>query len=85
MTKSDAETPKDPPTDQATSPTEVETQVVPTNRSVVKLAGPLTPSNQAEEERQGVLIVTASMGRLNLEATGVPPEHSNYLSQESGL
>ena len=72
-TKSDAETPKDPLTSQATSPTEVETQVVCTTRLLVKLAGLLTPSNQAEEERWCVLIVTASMGRLNLEATGVTP------------
>ena len=50
---------------------EVETQVVPTTRLVVELASPLAPSNQAEEERRCMLIVTASMGRLNLEATGV--------------
>ena len=74
LTKSDVETPNDMPTSQATSPTEVETQIVPTTRSVVKLAGPLTPSNQAEEESQCVLIVMASMGRLNLEATGVTPQ-----------
>ena len=71
LTKSDADTPQDQPTGLATSPTKVETQVVPTTGLVVKLAGPLTPSNQAEEERQCVLTVTASMGRLNLEATGV--------------
>ena len=40
---------------------------------MVELASPLTPSDQAEEERQRVLTVTASMGRLNLEATGVTP------------
>ena len=50
-TKSDTETPKDLLTSQATSPTKVETQVVPTIGSVVELAGPLTPSDQAEEER----------------------------------
>ena len=73
LTKSDMETPKDLPTIWATSLTEVETQVVPTTGLVVKLASPLTPSDQAEEERWCVLIVTASMGRLNLEANGVTP------------
>ena len=58
-------------TSQAISPIEVETQVIPTTGSVVKLANPLTPSDKAEEERWCMLIVTASMGRLNLEATGV--------------
>ena len=72
-TKSDVKAPMDPLTGQATSPTKVETQVVPTTRSVVKLAGPLSPSDQAEEESQCVLIVTVSMGRLNLEATRVTP------------
>ena len=62
-----------PLTGQATSPTEVETQVVPTTRLVVELASLLTPSYQAEEESWCVLNVTASMGRLNLEATGVTP------------
>ena len=38
---------------------------------MAKLARPLAPSNQAEEERQCMLIVTASMGRLNLEVTVV--------------
>ena len=74
LTKSDAETPKDLPTSQATSPTKVETQVVLTTRLVVKLASPHTPSDQAEEERWCVLTVTALMGRLNLEATGVTPK-----------
>ena len=72
-TKSDMETPKGPPTSYATSPTEVESKVVPTTRLVVKLTTPLTLSDQAEEERWCVLTVTASMGRLNLEATGVTP------------
>ena len=72
-TKSDAETPKDLLTSWATNPTKVETQVVPITRSVVELAGPLTPSNQAEEERWCVLIVTSSIGRMNLEATRVSP------------
>ena len=40
---------------------------------MVKLTGPLTPSDQAEEDRWYVLTVTTSMGKLNLEATGVSP------------
>ena len=70
---SDVETPKDLPASQATSPTKVETQVVPTTRLVVELAGPLTPSDWTGEERQCVLTVAASMGWLNLEATSVTP------------
>ena len=73
LTKSDVETPKDMPTGWATSPPKVETQVVPTIRLVVKLASPLTWSNQAEEERWCLLTGTASMRRLNLEATGIIP------------
>ena len=69
LTKSDVEIQKDLPTGQAISPIKVETQVVPTTRSVVELASPLIPSDQAEEERRCMLIITASMGRLNLEAT----------------
>ena len=38
---------------------------------VVELAGPLVPSDQTKEERQYVLIVTASVRELNLEMTGV--------------
>ena len=70
LTESDVKTQKDLSTNSI-SPIEVETQVVPTTRLVVELAGPLTPSDQAEEERRCMLIVTASMGRLNLEATRV--------------
>ena len=71
LMESDVKIQKDLPTNWAISPIKVETQVVPTTRLVVKLAGPLAPSDQADEERRCVLIVTASMGRLNLEATGV--------------
>ena len=63
----DINTPKDLPT------AKVETQVVLTTRLVVELTGPLTPSNQAEEDRWCVLTVTTSMGKLNLEATRVTP------------
>ena len=71
LTESDVEIQKDLLTSWAISPIEVETQVIPTTGSVVKLAGPLAPSDQAEEERRCMLIVTASMGRPNLEATRV--------------
>ena len=86
LTESDTKTPRDLATSWATSPTKVETQVVPTTQSVVELVGPFTPSDQAEEERQHVLTVTTSMGRMNLEATGITPRgHGDCLSQESGL
>ena len=70
-TKPEVETPKDLPIGQATSPIKVGTQVLPTTGSVVKLASPLSLSNWAEGERQNMLVVTASVRRLNLEATRV--------------
>ena len=73
LAEADTRIPKDLLTNWATSPAKVETWVVPTTGSVVKLASPLTLSDQAEEERWCVLTVTASMGRLNLEATRVTP------------
>ena len=71
LTEPDVEIPKDLLTSQATSLIKVETQVVPTTGLVVELAGPLTSSNQAKGERWCMLVVTASMRRLNLEATRV--------------
>ena len=38
---------------------------------MVELASPIILSNQAEEERLYILVVTASMRRLNLEVTQV--------------
>ena len=73
LTKSDTKTPKDLPTIWDTSHVEVETQIAPTTSLVVKLAGPLTLSDQAEEGRWCVLTVTTSMGKLSLEATRVTP------------
>ena len=67
----DVEIPKDLPTGWITSLIKVGTQVGPTTGSVAKLASPLAPSNQAEEERWQVLVVTASVRRLNLEANRV--------------
>ena len=74
LTKSDMGTQRDLLTGWDISPIEVETQLVPTTGLVVELADPLTPSNQAKEERWCMLIVTASIGRLNLEVTGLPSE-----------
>ena len=70
-TKPKVEVPKDLPTGQATSPFKAVTQIVPTTGSVVKLTSPIVLSDQAEEERWYMLVVTASVRRLNLEATGV--------------
>ena len=85
-TKFDVEIPKDLLTGQATNPIKVETQVVPTTRSVVKLDGPLAPHNQGEGERWCVLVVTALIGRLNFGSHwSYPQRHGDCLSQESGL
>ena len=67
----DTDTPKDLVTVWATSPAEAESQVVPTTRLVEKLAGLPMLSDQVGGEKQCILMVTASVGRLNLEATGV--------------
>ena len=39
--------------------------------SGVELTSPITPPEWTEEEKQYVLVVTASIRRLNLERTGV--------------
>ena len=67
----DTDTPKDMATIWTASPAEAESWVVPTTGSVDKLAGPPTPSDQVGGGKQCMLTVTASVGRLNLEATGV--------------
>ena len=71
LAKINTDTPKDMVIIWATSPAKVESQVVPTTRSVDKLTGPPMPSDQVEGKKQCILTVTASVGRLNLEATGV--------------
>ena len=86
LTKSGEETPKDPLTSQSTSPTEVETQVVPTTTSVVNLASLLSLSDQAKEERWYVLdcncfYVETESGSHQC----YPRRHSDCLSWESGL
>ena len=71
LAKIDTDTPKDLATTWAASPAEAESWVVPTTRLVDKLAGPPTPPNQVGGEKQCMLMVTTSVGRLNLEATHV--------------
>ena len=70
-TKPEVEIPKGMPTSQATSPIRSVAQIVPTTGSMVKLTGPLIPSDQTEDERWYVLIVTALVRRLNLETNRV--------------
>ena len=65
------DTPKDLATIWVASPAEAEGWVVLTTGLVDKLAGPPTPTAQIGGEKHCVLMVTASVGRLNLEATGV--------------
>ena len=85
-TKSDVEIPKDLPTSWATSPIEVETQVVPTTRLVVKLASPLTPSNQAEEERWVHVGCDCFYGEAEFgNHQSYPWRHGDCLTWESGI
>ena len=67
-TKSEME---DWPMGQGASPIEAATQLVPTTALVVELTSPLILPDQTEEERGYMLVVTALVRRLNLEATGV--------------
>ena len=60
-------------TNWANSPAEAEGWVGPKTGMVDKLVSSPTPSHQVGEETQCVLTVTVSIGRLNLEATGVNP------------
>ena len=71
LAKINTDTPKDLVTIRAASPAKAESQVVPTSRLVDKLASPPTPSDQVGGEKQCILSVTTSVGKLNLEATGV--------------
>ena len=50
LAEADTETLKDLPTNWTTSPAKVEAQVVTTTRLVVKLASPLTPSDQQKKK-----------------------------------
>ena len=57
---------------RAASPTMAENLVIPTTKLGDKLSSP-TPSDQVGGERPCILTVTTSIGRLNLETTGVTP------------
>ena len=76
LAKPEVEVPKGLPTGQATSPIRAVAQIVPTTGLVVKLTGPLILSDQTKDKRQYVIIITASVRRLNLETTGVIPRES---------
>ena len=65
------EAPEDRPAGQVINPIEMVAPLVSTMTSVDKLTSPIVPSDQTKEERWYVLVVTASVRRLNLEATGV--------------
>ena len=69
--KPEVETSQGMLTSQATSPTRTVAQIAPTTGSMVKQTGPLIPSHQTEDKRWYVLIVTASVRRLNLGVTWV--------------
>ena len=62
---------KDWLTGQGTSFIKAIIQLVPPKALVVKLTSPISSSDQTEEERQYMLVVTALVRRLNLEATRV--------------
>ena len=70
-TTPEGEAPKDWLTGQAINPIETVAPIVPTVALVVKLTSPIITSNQTKEERWYMLVVTALVRRLNLEATRV--------------
>ena len=62
---------EDQPIGQDASPIEAATQTATITASVVKLASPIIPPNQTEEEKWYVLVVTTLMRIFNLDTTGV--------------
>ena len=50
---------------------EAATQTASTTASVVKLTSPIAPTNQTEEEKWYILVVTTLVRSLNLETTSV--------------
>ena len=69
-------------TGQDASPIEAATQPASPTASVVKLTSPIAPPKWTEEERWYVLVVTASVGSLNLETTGIIPwGHHDHLGR----
>ena len=71
-TEMDSDASKDLINPWAASPAMAEHQITPTTKPGDKLVSP-TPADQVEGERPCILTVTASIGRLNLEAAGVTP------------
>ena len=74
-------TPRDLINPQAVSPAMAENQIIPTIMLRDEPASP-TPSDQVGGERPCTLTVTNSIGRLNLEATGVTPGNTEIASVE---
>ena len=72
VTEIDNGTPKDLINPWAASPVMAENWIIPTTRQGDKPVSP-TPPDQVGGEGPCMLTVTASMGRLNLKATGVTP------------
>ena len=70
-TTPEGEAPKDWLTGQAINSIDMVAPIVPTMALVVELTSLIIPSDQTKEERQYVLVVTALVRRLNLEATSV--------------
>ena len=61
----------DQPVEQDTSFMEATTQTTSPTMSNVELTGPITPPDRTEEDNQFVLVITASIWQLNLEAANV--------------
>ena len=86
LTKSDTESPKDLPTNWAASPTKVETQAVPTTRSVVKLANPPHPIQPGRRKNVVCFDCNCFYGEAEFGSHwGYPWRHGDCLSWESGL
>ena len=70
---------RDPMNPHAASPAILENQIIPTTAPGNEPVSP-TPSDQIGGERPCIFTVTASIGRLNLEATGVTPSDTMIAS-----
>ena len=81
VTKRDSSALRDLMNPWAASPTMAENQIIPTITRADELVPP-TPSDQVGGERPCILTVTTSIGRLNLEATGVTPSDTTIASVE---
>ena len=74
-TEIDTDAPRDLMNPWAASPAMAENWIIPTTGLGGKLVSP-TPSDQVRGEKPCILTVTTSIGRLNLEATGVTPSNT---------